>query len=100
MIDIVRLGEYDGVTVVFSIFWREKMIDGYMNISEASSKWGVSTRRVQVLCKQGRIAGASKFGREWAIPIDADKPRDNRFVSGKYVAWRKKGTTQLENSDT
>lgn len=35
MIDSVRLGEYDEVTVVFSIFGREKMIDGYMNISEA-----------------------------------------------------------------
>ena len=66
------------------------MIDGYINISEAAEKWGISTRRVQVLCKDGRIEGAAKLGREWAIPVTAEKPGDDRFVNGKYVAWRKK----------
>ena len=66
------------------------MIDGYINISEAAEKWGISTRRVQVLCKNGRIEGAAKLGREWAIPATAEKPGDDRFVKGKYVAWRKK----------
>ena len=66
------------------------MIDGYINISEAAEKWGISTRRVQVLCKNGRIEGAAKLGREWAIPVRAEKPGDDRFVNGKYVAWRKK----------
>ena len=66
------------------------MIDGYINISEAAEKWGISTRRVQVLCKNGRIEGAAKLGREWAIPVTAEKPGDDRFVNGKYVAWRKK----------
>ena len=66
------------------------MIDGYINISEAAEKWGISTRRVQVLCKNGRIEGAAKLGREWAIPATAEKPGDDRFVNGKYVAWRKK----------
>ena len=37
------------------------MIDGYINISEAAEKWGISTRRVQVLCKNGRIEGAAKL---------------------------------------
>lgn len=45
---------------------------------------------MQVLCKNGRIEGAAKFGREWAIPATAEKPGDDRFVNGKYVAWRKK----------
>lgn len=62
------------------------MIDGYINISEAAEKWGISTRRVQVLCKNGRIEGAAKLGREWAIPVRAEKPGDDRFVNGKYVA--------------
>lgn len=52
------------------------MIDGYINISEAAEKWGISTRRVQVLCKNGRIEGAAKLGREWAIPVRAEKPGD------------------------
>lgn len=62
------------------------MIDGYINISEAAEKWGISTRRVQVLCKNGRIEGAAKLGREWVIPATAEKPGDDRFVNGKYVA--------------
>lgn len=66
------------------------MIEGYMNIKEAAEKWEISPRRIQVLCSEGRIDGASKLGREWAIPIDADKPTDNRVTSGKYKGWRKK----------
>ena len=40
----------------------------YMTISEASEKWGISRRRIQVLCTEGRIDGVVKFGRQWAIP--------------------------------
>ena len=74
------------------------MIDGYINISEAAEKWGISTRRVQVLCKNGRIEGAAKLGREWAIPVTAEKPGDDRFVNGKYVAWRKKSSKIRETN--
>lgn len=27
------------------------------------------------------IEGAVKFGRDWAIPIDAERPKDNRIVT-------------------
>lgn len=64
------------------------MIDGYMNIKEAADKWDISTRRIQVLCAEGRIDGASKLGREWAIPINAIKPQDRRVTDGKYKNWR------------
>ena len=26
-----------------------------------------------------------KFGNTWAIPVDAEKPKDDRIKSGKYV---------------
>lgn len=65
------------------------MIDGYINISEAAEKWGISTRRVQVLCKNGRIEGAAKLGREWAIPATAEKPGDDRFVNGNTLHGEK-----------
>ena len=29
----------------------------YMNAKEAADKWGLSVRRVQVLCEQGRVDG-------------------------------------------
>ena len=66
------------------------MIDGYINISEAAEKWGISTRRVQVLCKNGRIEGAAKLGREWAIPATAEKPGDDQICEWKIRCMEKK----------
>lgn len=50
----------------------------YISIREASYKWGVSERRVNQYCTQGRIPGAERFGRSWAIPAAAEKPKDPR----------------------
>ena len=50
----------------------------YISIAEAAKKWGITCRRVQVLCAQGRIPGLTKFGKSWAIPKDAEKPIDAR----------------------
>lgn len=66
------------------------MIEGYRTIKETAELWGITPRRLQVLCAEGRIEGAAKLGREWAIPIDAKKPVDARLVAGKYKDWRKK----------
>lgn len=57
----------------------------YMTIQEAASRWGITERRIQVLCASGRLEGATKFGRQWAIPADAEKPDDARIKSGKYI---------------
>lgn len=57
----------------------------YMTIQQASQKWGISTRRVQVLCTEGRVLGVVKFGRQWAIPVETEKPKDARIKSGKYI---------------
>jgi len=53
-------------------------MENYMSAKEAAEKWGISERRVQILCQQNRIAGVLRFGRSWAIPKDAEKPPDNR----------------------
>lgn len=50
----------------------------YMTASQASKKWKISQRRVQVLCADGRIPGVFKLGEAWAIPADTQKPEDNR----------------------
>lgn len=65
-------------------------MEGYMTIKEAAEVWGVTPRRIQVLCSDGRIEGAMKFGRDWAIPKDAEKPADKRVTTGEYKNWRKK----------
>ena len=56
----------------------------YMSISQAAEKWGITPRRIQVLFKQDRIPGAARIGYVWAIPLDAEKPKDARIRSGKY----------------
>ncbi|MCR5543462.1 MAG: helix-turn-helix domain-containing protein [Eubacterium sp.] len=57
----------------------------YITIKEAAEKWNISVRRVQTLCNEGSIPGVKKFGHAWAIPDDADKPKDKRIKSGKYI---------------
>ena len=57
----------------------------YLSISQVAEKWRLSTRRINVLCSEGRILGATKIGSYWAIPADADKPADARVKSGRYV---------------
>lgn len=57
----------------------------YMTVKEASERWNITARRIQVLCSEGRIKGAVRFGRAWAIPIKSHKPVDARIHSGKYI---------------
>ena len=56
----------------------------YMTIQEAAEKWGIGRRRINTLCQEGRIEGAFMLGRTWAIPRDAEQPKDERIKSGKY----------------
>lgn len=50
----------------------------YIKVSEAAAKWGISARRVRVLCEQGRIAGVERKGNLYMIPEDAEQPIDAR----------------------
>jgi len=50
----------------------------YITTKEASLKWGISDRRIRILCYEGKIEGAMKIGRNWSVPSDAMKPIDNR----------------------
>lgn len=62
----------------------------YMTVSEAAEKWGLSKRRVQVLCSENRIPNMTKFGKSFAIPCDAEKPEDERIKTGKYIGYSAK----------
>ena len=46
----------------------------YLTVREAAEKWGLSRRRVNEYCIRGRIPGAKKTGRAWAIPAEAERP--------------------------
>lgn len=60
-------------------------MNGYLKIREVAEKWGISERRINALCLEGRLEGAVKFGNTWAIPDDLEKPDDARINSGKYI---------------
>lgn len=49
-----------------------------MSAREAAAKWGISQRRVAVLCSENRIANAEMIGNMWLIPMNAKKPIDAR----------------------
>ena len=57
----------------------------YLSIKQTSEKWGITVRRIQVLCTDERIPGATKIGSYWAIPADDEKPNDKRIKSSKYM---------------
>lgn len=50
----------------------------YISVRQAAEKWGMSPRRVQVLCGESRIEGAQRVGNSWTIPETANKPNDAR----------------------
>jgi hypothetical protein len=66
-----------------------KMIEGYSTVNDIARNWNLNPRTVQIMCAEGKIEGVTKFGNVWAIPSNAQKPTDNRIVSGKYKDWRK-----------
>jgi len=53
----------------------------FLTVKQASEKWGISDRRIRVLCSEGKISGAYREGRRWKIPMDAKKPADSRYKS-------------------
>ena len=57
----------------------------YLSVSQTAERWGITRRRIQRLCNESRVEGAMKIGSFWAIPADAEKPKDARIKSGKYI---------------
>ena len=48
----------------------------YKSIREMADEWGISKRRIQVLCSENRIEGVIRIGYLWAIQANAKKPKD------------------------
>lgn len=56
----------------------------YMTSKEAGALWGITERRVQALCGNGKVRGAERAGdRIWLIPKDSPKPIDGRTKAAK-----------------
>lgn len=50
----------------------------YMSAQEAATKWRISKRRVQTLCRGQRVRDAGRIGNMWVIPSFSEKPVDAR----------------------
>ena len=57
----------------------------FITVKQAAERWGISDRRVRILCAEGRIPGAWQEGRGWKIPVDTEKPSDGRFKSKESI---------------
>lgn len=70
----------------------------YLSTKEIAQKWGISDRRVRILCDEGKIEGAFKEGRSWKIPKNAQKPMDNRLkISDNIPKEFESIFTRIEN---
>lgn len=58
----------------------------YISVQQASNSWGISDRRVRILCEQGKVLGSIKEGRSYKIPSEAVKPIDGRKNRHKKIA--------------
>ena len=61
----------------------------FMSAREAADKWGISQRRVAVLCSENRIDNATMVGNMWIIPTTAEKPIDARSIRYKKSCEKK-----------
>ncbi len=50
----------------------------YITTNEAAKRWGISDRRVRILCREGKIEGAVLLKGKYNIPLHAKKPADGR----------------------
>lgn len=57
----------------------------FITVKQAAQKWGISDRRIRVLCDEGKIEGAYQEGKIWKIPANASKPEDGRYKSKESI---------------
>lgn len=72
-------------------------MNNYITVKEAAEKWGVSTRRVQILCSQDRVKGAYRFGKSWMIPKEAILPNARRTEEEKLPMPRRSPFLDMTN---
>ena len=58
----------------------------YIKVSQAAEKWGITPRRVRVLCVEGKIEGVIRKGKLYMIPETAVKPMDGRLSKTNIIA--------------
>lgn len=57
----------------------------YMSVQEIAEFWGISDRRVRILCSEERIPGVIKEKGRYKIPLESFNPADGRSLKGKKI---------------
>lgn len=50
----------------------------YISAKELAQKWEITPARVSVMCANGKLPGTIKIKGRWMIPMDINRPEDNR----------------------
>ena len=55
----------------------------YLSIAQTAERWGISTRRIQILCGEGRVPGAIRIGSVWGFQRTqrSQRTRESRTAS-------------------
>ena len=59
----------------------------YLSIAQTAERWGISTRRIQILCGARRGPGPIRIGTVGGIQANTEKPAD---AKNKYAKDKKK----------
>ncbi|GKX28298.1 cell division protein Fic [Vallitalea longa] len=57
----------------------------YIKVVQAAKKWGLTPRRVRVLCSENKIKGVKKDGNIYLIPENSPRPVDGRILRCKII---------------
>ena len=69
----------------------------YIKVSQAAEKWGITARRVRILCAEGKIDGVIRKGNLYLIPENASKPQDGRLGKNIILAKIEEKRERLSN---
>lgn len=76
---------------------KKKEPQQYMTIADTSKEWKMPSAKVKQLCEEKKIAGISKLGDDWIIPVDAEKPLPESKLSKPVVPKNKIQEAALEH---
>ena len=82
---IIQISEYNRI-----YDWRNTM--NYLTTIEMSKKWGITSRRIAILCEQGRIDGVVKKGKTWIYHVmQKSLKMQEKTIIVNEVYWYAKG---------
>jgi hypothetical protein len=70
----------------------------YISAKDAGEKWGITQRRVEALCLNGRVRGAARVSNMWLIPKSSEKPIDGRTKAARRQKKRLEHANTLETN--